>query len=279
MSRDVRKLVDQIRRQAETPSRRSFHQGVVLSSDPDNGTAQILIGSEDVPEASATIQVFQQNGFLPAVGETVMVQMNGADPFVTTARHLVDGDMQSKEFDTGVAGWRITSEGDAEFNDVLVRGYVNNIKVHQPPLALLRSKAADYPLSIPDATWTTLTDLEITLSNAAGPSGNSAYGISYATSGSRVTPGRVGLWQVTAKVNWDFNGAGTLRRLQLVNDTLSSASDLDIRGPQGGLVMHNVHEPVEVSDISHQYSLRVYQDSGGSLDVDSVKWLWEFKSD
>lgn len=279
MNRDIQKLVDQIRRQSTPAAARTMHQGLVMAVDTDSGTAEVMIGSEDVPEASAIVTINQQSGFLPREGDTVMVQMNGAEPIVQSPRTLVDGDIQSKDFAEGVSGWIITAEGNAEFNDVVVRGYVNNLKVHQPPMALLRHKAADYPLSIPDSAWTTLTDLQITIQNAAGPSGDPAYGIGYALSGSRVTPGRVGLWQITAKVIWDLNSNGAVRRLQIVNDTTSTPIDLDMRGPQGGLVLHSIHETIEVSDISHPFHLRVFHDAGAAIDILSVKWFWEFKSD
>lgn len=253
---------------------RGFSLGVVTSVDIAAKTCDVMMQGDDTSEA---LTLTHQHGFLPKLGDSVLVNLNGADPFVLAPRTMVDGDMSSKDYEEGVAGWIIKADGDAEFSNVVVRGFVNGIKVHQPPLALLRGKSADYPAPIATSTWTTLTDLEVARSNARGTSGNSAYTVTY--SSARIVPGRVGLWQVTAKVGWAINASGNIRRLQLINDDTSTAVDLDIRGPQGGLVMHSVHEPVEVKDATHRYALRVFHDAGVSLDVESVQWMWEFKSD
>lgn len=346
--RAVRKLVEQIRRGSVPAATRTMHQGVVVSSDPVEGTAEVLIGSTDEPEASTTVTIHKQAGFLPAVGATVMVNMNGAEPIVNAAQHMVEGGMQSRDYTPDVTGWLIDAEGNAEFNNATIRGilrtgagdsfiriaydevtdthsivfeepidsdapafiqriddadwrqliicganspsapsitlmseidapyrfktviygdvYVNGMNVTKPPMAWYRRNSNQ---SIPNNTATTLTGrTAINKNDPATENGSS-----------RMVPGRVGTWEVTVNVSWELNGSGAYRRLQLVNDSTSEVSELDIRGPAGGFAFHNVTRPVLVTDVNHQFSMRVRHDAGASINVEYAGWHWKHISD
>lgn len=271
LAEEIRRLQD--RYNTATKSR-GYAQGVVVSVDLDAKTCEALMQGDETAE---TLTLTAQHGFLPRVGDSVLVSLNGADPFVLAPRTMVEGDMQSQSYVEGVSGWMIDAAGNAEFNDIAVRGFVNGIRVNQPPLALFESNGTDYPFTVADDTWTTLTGFELVRSNTQGPHGTNAYTITL--SSARVAPGRVGLWEVNVHLGWDLNANGTYRRLQLINDDLTEAYDLDITGPDSGLVMHNVVYPVEVVDASHHYAVRVRHDAGGDLDVVSARMFWKYISD
>lgn len=262
------------KRATELAQTRGYVQGVVESVDLDEMVAWVRVLNDETAEL---LQITPTHGFLPKVGETVMLQLNGSDPFVLAPQTLVDGDMQSRTYVEGVSGWMIDAEGNAEFNDVFVRGYVNGIRVNQPPLAVFNIRGAPYyPKSIPNTTWTTLDDLEATRANSRGD-GTTAYDVAW--SSARVVPGRIGLWKITAIVAWAINANGTYRRLQVINDDTAVAEDIDIQPPGSGFVMHNISYPIEVTNAAHRYALRVNHNAGGALAVSRVVWMWEFMSD
>jgi hypothetical protein len=120
LQRSLSRLAKQLRRDNRQASgTRSFHQGTVVAIDVDEGTAEVEIGSGAY---ATTVTIQKQAGFLPAVGETVMMAMNGAEPIVNAPTVMVEGDMQSKNFEHGESGWRIMFNGDAEFNNAEIRG-------------------------------------------------------------------------------------------------------------------------------------------------------------
>lgn len=108
-------------KQKAKTSTRAFHQGVVLSVDTVEGTAEVQVGDE---EFGTVVTVYKQSGFLPAVGDPVMLQMNGAEPIVSSSRILVDGGMQSRSYVPGEEGWMIDAEGNAELNNAFMRGTI-----------------------------------------------------------------------------------------------------------------------------------------------------------
>lgn len=63
-------------------------------------------------------------GYLPPLGATVPLLMNGGDPISLLQGVMVDGDMQSRDFIPGVSGWRISANGDAEFNSAIIRAEI-----------------------------------------------------------------------------------------------------------------------------------------------------------
>jgi hypothetical protein len=68
--------------------------------------------------------IYTADGTLPAVGDTVPVQFNGGDPYVTSTRLLVEGTRQSANYLSGVSGWYVGADGNVEFNDGVFRGSV-----------------------------------------------------------------------------------------------------------------------------------------------------------
>lgn len=92
--------------------------GVVTAVDTGDGEATV-----ELTDGTTTV-IYATGGYLPAVGDQVPLLANGGDPISLVPRHMVDGDLQSRSFQEGSAGWRIEANGDAEFNDVVVRGDV-----------------------------------------------------------------------------------------------------------------------------------------------------------
>jgi hypothetical protein len=326
---------------------RGYAQGVVEQVDLNTNTAWVRIQGDEQGEL---LPVAPQHGFLPRLGEAVLMSLNGSDPFVLAPQLLVEGDIQSRLFEEGVLGWRISASGNAELNNALIRGqlktgagdsfvlvyYDENTDTHAivfeepidsgapafiqrlddatwrklvisganspsaPSITLKSEIASPYSAetefsgkvviggryvnkppfawysrtsnqSIADSTFTTLTGRTLVKRNTE-------YAIAENGS-SRVTPGILGVWEVTPKVGWELNAVGNIRRLQIINDTTSTVTDVDIQPPTGGLILHHVTEHIEVTDVSHQYSMRVYQDSGGSLNVEKASWVWKFVTD
>ncbi len=77
-----------------------------------------------VDDGLAQYPIYEQAGFLPAVGDWIVLTRVGDDPTAMAPRYMVSGDMQSKNFITMVAGWRLTAEGNFEANNAFFRGDV-----------------------------------------------------------------------------------------------------------------------------------------------------------
>lgn len=90
--------------------------GQVTEVDVDAGEATVELTD------GSTTTLYATGGYLPAVGDQVPLLANGGDLISLVPRHMVDGDLQSKDFVEGVSGWRITAAGDAELNDLVARG-------------------------------------------------------------------------------------------------------------------------------------------------------------
>lgn len=261
-------------RREATTSTRSFHQGTVTSVDAIGGTAEVLIGNASFG-TTATIQ--KQSGFLPAVGDSVMMQMNGAEPIVIAPRTMVEGDMQSRSFVTDVSGWQITADGDAEFNDVYVRGFVNGIRIGSPPMLWARRAGS---FSVPNDTWTRITGLTNMTSGLiptpGRPTPSDAYGSSMASS--RITLGLPGVWRQTLFANWGgINSVGS-RQLKIVETTQPEERIVAAKSAEG-IDNHNVCIPWSVGEPTYKYELWAYQSSGGTRTISPIDWMWEFISD
>ena len=291
-------------------------------------TAWIRVqGDDSVP----LLPITAMHGFLPREGDTVMLSLNGADPFVLAPRTMVEGDMQSIDFETGVSGWQITALGNAEFNDVVVRGTINGVRPGQPPLGLFRNGTWT---GITTSTTTTLTDWVTAWANVAGTDGDSSYDVGHVwTNDAWIKPGRVGLWRINSAIAWRLqtnSELGVLRHLTLARDRYNAAawangvayivgdvvayssiryvcisahtsftainrpsdgsgwtarwelyatsSTLDAMAPSA-FTVHNVSNAVIVTHVDDVYSLRVWQDSGSTIDIEAASWLWEFLSE
>ena len=88
--------------------------------DGTPGTAYATVELND----GTTTTLPDVGGYLPGLGATVPLLMNGADPVSLLQGIMVDGNMQSRDFVEGVWGWRITADGDVEFNTATIRGDV-----------------------------------------------------------------------------------------------------------------------------------------------------------
>jgi hypothetical protein len=92
---------------------------VVTEVDLVNKIALVVTDDENAP-----IEVQAHSGWLPAVGDEILLGMNGTEPINNETRHFVDGAMASQDYIPGEAGWIITADGDCEFANGEFRGTV-----------------------------------------------------------------------------------------------------------------------------------------------------------
>lgn len=88
----------------------------VTAVDPDEGTATVEL-SDGTPHTIAA-----SAGWIPRVGDAVPFVRNGGDLVNLAPAIMVDGAMQSRGYDPGVAGWSIDADGNVEFADGTFRG-------------------------------------------------------------------------------------------------------------------------------------------------------------
>ena len=284
MSDEIKKLVRQLHTRLNDKHSSSYHRGVVQSVDAAEKTAIVLVGDAD---RGVEVEIQAQSGYLPAVDEELTLHMNGPEPLAYAQSIMVDGSLESDDYIAGSRGWIILANGDAEFDNVILRGMMNGIKPNEPPVLIADRTTT---LNVPSSTWTTITGLVTTLSTGGSdlPWGvtnvpfDSSYDIDFdpVLTDSRIIPGKLGLWEVHAVVNWsEINTAG-IRRLQLVNDDIGGSEDMSvINANPAGLVTHRSTVPVQVVNVTHRYSIRVWQDSGGIRTVNPCKVYWKFVSD
>lgn len=109
-------------------TRKAWYAAVVTAVDTDAGTITFEAAPENsegaVPLLAVPHTVAAVQGFYPEVGSTVQVAMNDTDAIVLPGPGTLVGGyaIRSLDFESGVSGWSIDAEGNAEFNDVTLRG-------------------------------------------------------------------------------------------------------------------------------------------------------------
>lgn len=153
---------------ASAQAARGYVKGVVEQVDTDANVAYVRVGNDDTTELVPLLPI---HGFLPKVGEPVLMNLNGVDPSVLAPTLMVEGDMQSRFYQEGVSGWMIDAAGNTEFNNATIRGILktgfgssyiriaydegtdtHSIVFEEP----IDSGAPAYIQRIDDATWRTL---------------------------------------------------------------------------------------------------------------------------
>lgn len=98
---------------------RGYVKGVVEYVDTVKKVAYVRVADDD---SSELLPLMPVHGFLPNIGEPVLMTLNGVDPSVLAPSLMVEGDMQSAAYVPGESGWRIAATGDVEFNNAKLRG-------------------------------------------------------------------------------------------------------------------------------------------------------------
>ncbi|MFE9102951.1 hypothetical protein [Actinomadura geliboluensis] len=152
--------------------------------------------------------------------------MSFGNPIIGGNGTLVRQAMQSEGFQSGVTGWRVTREGDAEFNDVVVRGDLDvgtatqYVKVYRAPPPI------DGPAIVFNSDRTTYTDGFIR-AIPSGPGG--AYATLFLSSPE-------GTGQSAAQLTLE-SGSGAKRRVIGVSGDLNVNGDLSVEPAAGSEVL------------------------------------------
>lgn len=173
-----RDLVRQLQRPGRQ-SRATHLVGTVVASDVLAGTAMV-----EMTDSGVEVEVAAEAGYLPQPGSTVKVVLNGAEPVVFAPQQMVDGDMRSRTYVAGEQGWIIEADGDAEFNNVTVRGSVIATELRAEPRDVAVPDG-DMEATVPaDQAWEAYGDCAVTYGHSAPAHGAQDLAIERTASGS-----------------------------------------------------------------------------------------------
>lgn len=213
---------------SETSALAEQTQTVSASLNGTNATVRTL--SSALIDRTTGVVVARWGVNLNADGVVTSIEaiaQGGANP---RSQVRFRADLQSEDFETGVAGWQITGAGDAEFNSVIIRNAIITNDLEAPsvsPAGGLISGATNISVTVPsgaDVVRYTTNGSQVTRTSQEWP----RIGAVYTT---------LGITSTTILRVQAFSSAGQaseeITELYTLDSTTSKVATPTIRGPGG----------------------------------------------